>query len=391
MPACVALLLALAGPALAAPPPLSPTADNDAINDEITAGDPAFTDPPAPLERLLAAADMAEGRLREAANEDDATDLLTLTVDARKAAYRRTSEALHLCRLIAAADHVLAREGLSPGLSGVASDFREEAQASLGARTCGEAQPREQTAPRPSETEATPAGAAGPPEHAAVRPAPPPVDRADRRRFRAGVGTLVPGLLLFAPVAGLMAYRAEGERELAAIRVDTRNGTPTLEQDRDAAALGQRFTSHDRRGRRARGDRRGARRGWCGPAGDRRAAAPDGGRPVGWARRRRARPSGEILTMFNFAISATVPRMRRLSLVVLSVLFPGCISPQYQAYLEEHADAAGGSSGDLETTTDDAEPESTGTIGSESAGGPATDTGDSADTAPPTGTVRHRD
>ena len=244
MPACVALLLALAGPALAAPPPLSPTADNDAINDEITAGDPAFTDPPAPLERLLAAADMAEGRLREAANEDAPTDLLTLTVDARKAAYRRTSEALHLCRLIAAADHVLAREGLSPGLSGVASDFREEAQASLGTRTCGEAPPREQTAPGTTETEATPAAAAGPPERAAVRPvASPPVDRADRRRFRAGLGTLVPGLLLFVPVAGLLAYRAEGERELAAIRLETRNGTPTLEQDRDAAALGQRFTS----------------------------------------------------------------------------------------------------------------------------------------------------
>ena len=71
----------------------------------------------------------------------------------------------------------------------------------------------------------------------------PPVDRADRRRFRAGLGTLIPGLLLFVPVAGLTAYRAEGERELAAIRVDTRNGTPTREQDRDAAALGQRFTS----------------------------------------------------------------------------------------------------------------------------------------------------
>lgn len=235
MPACVALLLALAGPALAAPPPLSPTADNDAINDEITAGDPAFTDPPAPLERLLAAAEIAEGKLRETATEDATTDLLTLTVDARKAAYRRTSEALHLCRLIAAADHVLAREGLSPGLSGVASDFREEAQASLGARTCGDAVPREQA---PAAVATT-----GPPERATVRPAPPPVDRADRRRFRAGLGTLVPGLVLFAPMAGLLAYRGEGERELAAIRVDSKDRAMTPDEINEAAALGRRYTA----------------------------------------------------------------------------------------------------------------------------------------------------
>ncbi|HEY0133531.1 MAG TPA: hypothetical protein VGB85_05610 [Nannocystis sp.] len=71
----------------------------------------------------------------------------------------------------------------------------------------------------------------------------PPVDRADRRRFRAGLGTLIPGLLLFAPMAGLLAYRGDGERELAAIRVDTKNGTPTPKQDQDAAALGQRYTA----------------------------------------------------------------------------------------------------------------------------------------------------
>ena len=71
----------------------------------------------------------------------------------------------------------------------------------------------------------------------------PPVDRADRRRFRAGLGTLIPGLLLFAPMAGLLAYRGEGERELMGIRSDTRNGTPTLKQDQEAAELGRRFTS----------------------------------------------------------------------------------------------------------------------------------------------------
>jgi hypothetical protein len=71
----------------------------------------------------------------------------------------------------------------------------------------------------------------------------PPVDHVDRRRFRAGLGTLVSGLLLFAPVAGLLAYRGKGERELAALHVDIGNGTPSRKQDRDAATLGQRFTS----------------------------------------------------------------------------------------------------------------------------------------------------
>ncbi len=80
--------------------------------------------------------------------------------------------------------------------------------------------------------------------------------------------------------------------------------------------------------------------------------------------------------------------MRRLSLV--AVILAGCHSPEYEIYHEQQeqfASNGSGSTGYLETTTDDAEPESTGTIGSESAGVSATDTGDSANTAPPTGTV----
>lgn len=42
-------------------------------------------------------------------------------------------------------------------------------------------------------------------------------------------------------MAGLLAYRAEGERALASIRVDTKDSTPTQQQDADAAALGQRY------------------------------------------------------------------------------------------------------------------------------------------------------
>ncbi|MFY0539477.1 hypothetical protein [Nannocystis pusilla] len=66
---------------------------------------------------------------------------------------------------------------------------------------------------------------------AQVRPAPPPVvtldpphrsaDRHDRRRLRAGVGTLVPGLALLAPMAALLAVRAGIRGDLADLTAAT--------------------------------------------------------------------------------------------------------------------------------------------------------------------------
>lgn len=244
MPASAALLtLVLAGPALAARPPLSPAADNDAINDEITAGDPTFTTPPAPLERLLVAAELAEQRLRAAVDPDAVSDLLTLTAAARKAAYQRTGEGIHLCRLIDAAEHVLAREVASPDLTAAATDFRQEARGSLGTHVCATA-PSEQS-DRPELVRA--ADAAAPAEAASPADLPPrrdsPVDSANRRRVQAGMGTLVPGLLLFAPMAGLLAYRGQGEREISAIRVDSKDRPLTPQEVMDATALGKRYTA----------------------------------------------------------------------------------------------------------------------------------------------------
>jgi len=70
---------------------------------------------PASLERLVAATQIAEEKLRQADDDDDAEDLLTLAAQGRRAAYARTGEASHLCRLIAAADVVRARRRVSPG------------------------------------------------------------------------------------------------------------------------------------------------------------------------------------------------------------------------------------------------------------------------------------
>ncbi len=223
--------------------PLSPTADNDAIYAEIAASNPALTDSPASLERLLAATQLADEKLREAADADATSDLLMLTVGGLKVAYQRTGEALHLCRLIDAADHVLARESIPPVLSAAATDFRTEARESLGARPCEQAPSGKTDSPPPTEVEPD-AALVGPVESPIARPiARPPVDRAAHRRVRAGLGTLVPGLVLFAPMAGLLAYRAHGEGTLAGIREDSKGRTLTQQEQDDSAALGRRYTA----------------------------------------------------------------------------------------------------------------------------------------------------
>ncbi|MBK7830736.1 hypothetical protein [Nannocystis sp.] len=220
--------------------PLSPTADNDAIYAEIAASNPALTDSPASLERLLAATQLADEKLRQAADADAASDLLMLTVGGLKVAYQRTGEAQYLCRLIDAADNVLAREGIPPVLFAAATDFRTEARDSLGATPCEQAPSKKTDSPPPIEAK---------PYAAPVGPALPPVARpvarppADHRRVRAGLATLVPGLVSFAPMAGLLAYRSDGEATLAGIREDSKGRTLTQQEQGDSAALGRRYTA----------------------------------------------------------------------------------------------------------------------------------------------------
>lgn len=238
------VLAALLALALAAAPPLAPTADNDAIHAEIVASDPRLTDPPAPLERLLSAVTLAEQRLRQAADPDAVFDALTLTVAGHRVAYQRTGEVRHLCLVIAAADQVLAQDRVSPGLEAAATDFRQEARNTLGDRACEAplpertANPTATEAPPPQQTDPAPTATA--PAH---RVTPPPVDRAERRRVRAGVGTLVPGLVLFAPVAGLLAYRAAARQDLASLNADTQSRPATDTEVRRATGLNNRYAA----------------------------------------------------------------------------------------------------------------------------------------------------
>ena len=68
-----------------------------------------------------------------------------------------------------------------------------------------------------------------------------PADRRDHRRLRAGVGTLVPGLMLVAPLAGVLAYRAAGEDELRALRGDREGRPPTAQEETQAMDLQGRY------------------------------------------------------------------------------------------------------------------------------------------------------
>lgn len=236
------LVVVLAGVDLHAAP-LTPTADNDAIHAEIVAADPKLTSPPAPLERLLVATDLAEQKLRQATDMDDADDLLTLTAHGRRVAYRRTNDALHLCRLISAADSVLARDLVTPSLSASATDFREEALGALGSRSCENQPPRERAASTlPVGDKVKPAGVVEssprPADHTVMQSTRP----ADHRHLRAGLGTLIPGLVLFAPMAGLLAYGIETRRDMAALNAATATRPATDAENRQAATLNDRFT-----------------------------------------------------------------------------------------------------------------------------------------------------
>ena len=60
-------------------------------------------------------------------------------------------------------------------------------------------------------------------------------------RRQAGFGTLVPGALLVAPLAGVLAYRANINRDLAALRATTSGRANTPEEEATGLALNKRY------------------------------------------------------------------------------------------------------------------------------------------------------
>ena len=64
---------------------------------------------------------------------------------------------------------------------------------------------------------------------------------ADTRRVRAGVGTLVPGLLLFAPMAAVLAYRGAAERDLKVLQAGSAGRRLTDAERERVAAMDRRY------------------------------------------------------------------------------------------------------------------------------------------------------
>ena len=112
------------------------------------------------------------------------------------------------------------------------------------ADTRGAKAPTEREAPLRTDTSPRPtANSATQPEAQAVRTDMPLARTRTARRVRAGVGTLVPGVLLFVPMAAVLAYRAEVDRDMAVLRGTTK-GRQSTEAEVDAAlALDQRYMS----------------------------------------------------------------------------------------------------------------------------------------------------
>ncbi len=101
--------------------------------------------------------------------------------------------------------------------------------------------------PRPTSGERVPAAVESPtrttqvPQEGSRPMATSPAERAGRRRVRAGVGTLVPGLVMFAPMAALLAHRGAGERQLWKLNADATGRELTETEAEEAASLQQRY------------------------------------------------------------------------------------------------------------------------------------------------------
>jgi len=76
---------------------------------------------------------------------------------------------------------------------------------------------------------------------ATAAPGLPTRSPADMRRMRTGVGTLVPGLLLFAPMAAVLAQRGQVERGLRGLQADTAGRALSDAELERAASLDRRY------------------------------------------------------------------------------------------------------------------------------------------------------
>jgi hypothetical protein len=157
---------------------------------------------------------------------------------------------------IALADDLSKRGAVDDALGKVAAQLAQVAASgrdvpcALAPVVGSEAEPTAETPPAEATmATATTTGAPGQPPRspavvtaaAASDPTIPTRSPADTRRVQAGVGTLVPGLLLFVPMAAVLAQRGQVERSLRGLQADTAGRALTDAELERAASLDRQF------------------------------------------------------------------------------------------------------------------------------------------------------
>lgn len=230
------LSVVLTGPALAAPPAALPPAsatDNATIMARINAADPSLTQSPTSIAELVEVAELAARKLVGATDPDDVGELLTHVGTAREIAYERTGAADHLCKLLAAAEDVLARAGLPADLRAEAAAFTDATGETLKERHAGHT-----CTPATRSAAPTVVPTVVPTPIVAPRPVRSPAERAPLRKVPPI--TVAGGLLLGTATAltlglvGVRVHRGRAADELAGIRaeVDAAGGKTVAQGER---------------------------------------------------------------------------------------------------------------------------------------------------------------
>jgi len=163
------------------------------------------------------------------------TDLCGLAAVMQLAAPLDTAEGGAVKRAEAAKAEARLEQVAGPGWRAVCAPADASASASSAdpERDAQEARPVD-------PTPATPTTSAPSRDVNTARPARPASLR-DRRRVGAGVGTLLPGLLLFAPMAGVLVRRGAAERELKALHAGSAGERLSDDARGQVEALNQRY------------------------------------------------------------------------------------------------------------------------------------------------------
>ena len=243
----VAVMLVALTPGLArgGGPSAAPVPDVSVLSEEVATL--AATEGPAAAARLAAA-----GAARLDLDADARVLLGGLARENFELSFAEDHKLVDLCKLAAVMRLVAPLDSTGGAALKLAAAADAEAQLAelageewpqvcepaLHGGTAGEEAAAADTAPPTTAT-------LGPPDtrdDAVMRPA-SPVDRAKQRRVRAGLAMLVPGVLLFAPMAGLLSYRRQGERELQALWDGSTGATWNETEHARANALDQRHRS----------------------------------------------------------------------------------------------------------------------------------------------------